>query len=82
MVNIYEYFDIDWEATSKNIKELLLGVVSTETFADFLGVDKRTVKNWMNNRSKPSLANLLLISKFFNLKLFEILVINSIDPMC
>ncbi|MDR0854048.1 MAG: helix-turn-helix domain-containing protein [Clostridiales Family XIII bacterium] len=74
MVNIHEYFSIDWESTSDNLRELIGGVISEKLLADAMCVSKRTIYNWCNNKARPGIDELLLLSKFFNIEISHILV--------
>lgn len=77
MINIHNYFAVNWEATSDNIKSLINNHVSYEAFAEAMCVSKRTVENWCNNKARPSIDSLILMAKLFNLNLLDILVING-----
>lgn len=77
MINIHDYFAVNWEATSDNIKSLIKNNVSCATLAEAMCVSKRTVENWCNNKAKPSIDSLILIAKLFNLDLLDILVTNG-----
>lgn len=74
MVNIYDYFSVDWEATAQNLRGLMRGIVSEQVLADALGVTKRTVQNWCRNRAHPSIDNLVLLAQFYGVDMLDILV--------
>lgn len=77
MVNIHEYFQINWEATSDNIRGLMNGRISKDVLAKAMCVEKRTIYNWCNNKSHPAIDQLVLLAKFFNVDLLDILIING-----
>ncbi|HYF84578.1 MAG TPA: helix-turn-helix transcriptional regulator [Clostridia bacterium] len=77
MINVHDYFAVNWEATSDNIRALLAQHISHKTFAEAMCVTKRTVENWCNNKARPSIDYLVLMAKFFNVDLFDILVLNG-----
>ena len=77
MINIHDYFAINWEATSDNIRAFLNNHVSNKVFADAMCVTERTVYNWTHNKSNPPIDKLILIAKFFNVDLFDILILNG-----
>ncbi len=77
MINIYEYFSVDWEATSDNIRSKLEGLISSEVFARAMGVTERSIYNWCNNKSHPKIDDFVLMAKFFGCDILDILVLNG-----
>lgn len=77
MVNVYDYFAINWEATAENIKCLMSTRVSNKVLANFMCVDERTIRNWYNCTSKPDIDVLVLIAKICDVDLLDILVLNG-----
>ena len=41
MINIHDYFSIDWKATGDNLRDLMSDTVSEETLAKSMYVTKR-----------------------------------------
>jgi len=74
MIHINSYFEIDWEASADNLKGLLKGKVTYGVLAEAMCVDPKTVYNWINHKSEPSLDNLVLLAKFLNVDILDILV--------
>ena len=82
MFNFYDYFSVNWEATSSNIKSKLLYQTSYKVFAEFAHVTERTVYNWCNNKSHPKIENLVLLAKAMHCDIFDILVLNcDLNPV-
>jgi transcriptional regulator with XRE-family HTH domain len=78
MINIYDYFAINWEATADNIKSLMSTRASNKVLANFMLVDERTIRNWYNGTSKPDdLDKFVLIAKICNVDLLDIFVLNG-----
>ena len=51
MINIHDYFSIDWKATGDNLRDLMSDTVSEETLAKSMYVTKRTIYNWCHGKS-------------------------------
>ena len=66
MINIHDYFSIDWKATGDNLRDLMSDTVSEETLAKSMYVTKRTIYNWCSGKSHPSIDQLVLLAIFFN----------------
>lgn len=51
MINIHDYFAVNWEATSDNIRGYIRKKhVSVKALADAMCTTKRTIENWSNNK--------------------------------
>ncbi len=74
MINVKEYFDVDWEATGNKLKELLLERVSINALAEWADRDERTIRNWLRNPSAMGIERLIIIAKFLNVDLLSIIV--------
>ena len=58
----------------RNINDLLLSKGKTQQdLADFLGVNKSTVSNWVNGVRTPRMDKVDMIAKYFHVDRFEIL---------
>lgn len=74
MINIYQYFEVDWNATTTNLKYLLLSKTSYNVLADALHVDSKTVSNWLNNKTKPDISTLSIFARFLDMDLLDIII--------
>ena len=77
LINVHDYFAVNWEATSDNIRALISQLIPHKVLAEAMCVTKRTIENWCNNKSRPSIDDLVLMAKFFNVDLFDILILNG-----
>lgn len=76
MLNINEYFKIDWEATADNIRSYMrINSISSEALAKAMYTNKRNIENWCRNHSRPSTEELVILSKIFNVDLLDIIVL-------
>lgn len=74
MIEINEYFEIDWEATGSKLKELLLKRVSINALSEWADRDERTIRNWLRNPSAMGIERLVMIAKFLDIDLLSIVV--------
>lgn len=74
MISIHSYFDVDWEATTNNLKAMLNDKITNAVLAEAMYVDPRTITNWLSGSTKLSLSNLIIFSKFLNVDLLDIIV--------
>lgn len=80
--NPHAYFSINWESTKENLRDLMVGRISPEVLAEAMFVTPRTVRNWLNDPERPiSLETLVLLSKFFDADLRDILVFQKPLPV-
>ena len=74
MVNIDEYFEVDWTATGARLKDLLRERVSYDALAEWADRDVKTIRNWLKDPSSMGLSRLLVIAKFLNMDITDIIV--------
>ena len=74
MINIDEYFEVDWEATGNRLKELLRERVSLEALAKWADRDVKTIRNWLRDPSAMGINRLLVLSKFLDMDVADIVV--------
>lgn len=74
MININSYFEIDWDATMKNLKILLLECTSYPVLAEAFHVETKTISNWLNNKTKPDLSVLITFARFLNMDLLDVII--------
>ncbi|CDC67917.1 MULTISPECIES: helix-turn-helix transcriptional regulator [environmental samples] len=80
--NPHAYFSINWESTKENLRDLMVGRISPEVLAEAMFVTPRTIRNWLNDPERPiSLETLVLLSKFFDADLRDILVFQKPLPV-
>ena len=80
--NPHAYFSINWESTKENLRDLMVGRISPEVLAEAMFVTPRTIRNWLNDPERPiSLETLVLLSKFFDADLRDILVYQKPLPV-
>ena len=48
MISIHSYFDVDWEATTNNLKAMLNDKITNAVLAEAMYVDPRTITNWLS----------------------------------
>lgn len=77
MINIDEYFEVDWEATGNRLKELLRERVSLEALAKWADRDVKTIRNWLRDPSAMGINRLLVLSKFLDMDVADIVVIKG-----
>lgn len=77
MISIHSYFDIDWDATTNNLKTMLNEKTTNAVLAEAMYVAERTIVNWLNGSTKLSLSNLIIFAKFLNVDLLDIIVTNG-----
>lgn len=80
MFNIYNYCNINWEATSNNIKSLLkIKQIPIPVFAKAMCVTERTVYNWCNGKEygKPKLQELVMMALIFKVDMLDIIIIDG-----
>ena len=82
MINIHDYFSIDWKATGDNLRDLMSDTVSEETLAKSMYVTKRTIYNWCSGKSHPSIDQLVLLAIFFNVDILDILATKGENNKC
>ena len=74
MINIDEYFEVDWGATGNKLKELLRERVSLEALAEWADRDVKTIRNWLKDPSAMGINRLLVLSKFLDMDVADIVV--------
>ena len=68
---------------SNSIKILLRDFNSTKDFAEFLGVKRRTLTDWITNRHFPSFNSLMLIIRKLKITIFDLIFLGNIgDKEC
>lgn len=77
MINLYEYYSVDWEATADNINSLMQCTVSKRNLAKYMGKTERTISNWCNGAAKPCLEDCILLAKIFNVNLDKLLIMKN-----
>lgn len=74
MINIDEYFEVDWAATGNKLKGLLRERVSLEALAEWADRDVKTIRNWLKDPSAMGINRLLVLSKFLDMDVADIVV--------
>lgn len=74
MINIDEYFEVDWTETGKKLKGLLRERVSLQALADWADRDVKTIRNWLKDPSSMGMSRLLVIAKFLDMDVADIIV--------
>ena len=74
MLNIDEYFAVDWTATGCKLKGLLRERVSLEALAEWADRDVKTIRNWLKDPSSMGINRLLVIAKFLDMDIADIIV--------
>ena len=77
MIHMNSYFEVDWQASADNLKGLLKGKVTYSVLAEAMCVEPKTVYNWVNNKTAPSINDLVLLAKFLNVDILDILVMKG-----
>lgn len=74
MISIHSYFDIDWDATTNNLRTMLNEKTTNAVLADAMYVDQRTISNWLNGSTKLPLSNLIIFARFLHVDLLDIII--------
>jgi transcriptional regulator with XRE-family HTH domain len=87
MKDFMDYFSIDWIRTGDNIRSQIYSMTGfstnsierspVKTIAVALHKTERTVFSWLNGSRRPSVDDLLLLSKFFNVSIDALIAING-----
>ena len=77
MIHMNSYFSVDWESSADNLKGMLKGKVTYGVLAEALCVEPKTIYNWVNNKATPNINDLVLLAKFLNVDILDILVIKG-----
>ncbi|MBR4289370.1 MAG: hypothetical protein IKT52_01870 [Oscillospiraceae bacterium] len=74
MINIDEYFEVDWIATGNKLKGLLRERVSLDALAQWADRDVKTIRNWLKDPSAMGINRLLVLAKFLDMDVVDIVV--------
>ena len=77
MIHMNSYFEVDWQASADNLKGMLKGKITYSVLAEVMCVETKTIYNWVNNKTTPSMNDLVLLAKFLNVDILDILVIKG-----
>lgn len=77
MLNFYEYYAVDWEATADNINTIIKSQAKVIVIADYLCLTDKQLRNLKNGGSKIDLEDLILISKIFQIRLDELIILKK-----
>lgn len=77
MINIHDYFSVDWDATADNLRSFVEGYIKPKTLAEAMCVTERTIYNWCHNKAHPNLEDLILLAKFFDVDVLDLIVTNG-----
>ena len=67
---------IDMKETGRNIKKMMKqNGISVKDMQDVFGLTEQAIYKWMQGKSLPSIDNMVLIAKTFNVKIDDIIII-------
>lgn len=74
MREFWDYWEVDWDTTKRNLAQMLLSRTTMRAIASALGKQEQDVKRWLNGTNPLPLPFLIVCCKFLRIDILDVLV--------